>query len=193
MNRPEWVIFDLGGVVLNWLNCRDLTIKHLGFSLEEFNLVFGKYVIEMELGNITPLQGFTQILHELKKPDDPQTILNLWMNGLLQMDSTVELIQKLSLSYKLGVCTNNWVGIVNQNKLMFPRAFEYFNFIVDSSITRTRKPDVDIYRTVENRANASGKSIFFIDDTLSNIETANSIGWQTYHFKDALELEKMLL
>jgi HAD superfamily hydrolase (TIGR01509 family) len=147
----------------------------------------------MELGNITPIQGFTSILNDLHNKSDPAQILSIWLNNFIVIDSTVKLIDKLSQNYSIGMCTNNWIENTNYNKSVYPQIFEHFKFIVDSSVIRSRKPDTQIFIEVEKQSGAHGQEIYFIDDTLANIESAAKFGWQTYLFGDATELEKKLL
>lgn len=199
--KPEWIIFDVGGVFLDWHACRDATLELLQIDLETLSPVFSKYIKQIELGEYTPQVGFGYILRDLNIDKDPEAVLAFWIDHLKPILPTFDLIDKLSRQYKLGVCTNNWIGILDINKSVFPEAFKSFSFCVDSSAVKIRKPDTAIYKIVEQQAGSEGNKIFFIDDTAENIEAAKQYGWQTFQFnpkinngqESCLELENILL
>lgn len=181
--KPKCIVFDIGGVILDWHNCRRFTLKSLNISLEEFNPVFLKYLPLMELGKITPETAFEQILLDLKSSKDPQETYHGWQSNIKPILCTRNLIDSLVSKYDLAICTNTWINAYDKyNYKMFPEIFSKFKFCIDSSKLGMVKPNQDIYRKVEEETGFSGKDIFFIDDSRANILGAKALNWNTYLF-----------
>lgn len=47
------------------------------------------------------------------------------------------------------------------------------------------KPDAGFFHHIADWADAAPDRIFFIDDSAANIEVAQGLGWQVFHFTDA--------
>jgi len=180
--KPNWIVFDIGGVILDWHRCRQATIEKLNLSLDEFNPVFSKILPLMEDGSITPEEGFKDILKNLNHNSDPEEIFTYWQSHLVPINSTVDLIIKLQKQYRLAICTNTWINVLKSNIITFPSIFHNFQLFIDSSVEKICKPNPKIYQIVESQTRTSGKDIFFIDDSFSNIEGAKFLNWQTYLF-----------
>ncbi len=60
---------------------------------------------------------------------------------------------------------------------------EYFDPVVLSGEVGMRKPDKEIYFEFEKRSGIPLERSLFIDDRLSNLETASNLGIKTVHFK----------
>lgn len=78
----------------------------------------------------------------------------------------------------------NWSGET------FPLALERFEFlhwfegIIVSGDEKTRKPFPEIYKLTLDRFQLKAEESFFIDDNLRNIEAASKMGIHTHHFKN---------
>lgn len=64
-----------------------------------------------------------------------------------------------------------------------------WDIIIDSSKVGLQKPDPEIYVLAEKLAEAKGEEIFFVENTKVNIDTAKSLGWQTFLY-DSNNYEK---
>ena len=60
---------------------------------------------------------------------------------------------------------------------------EYFSPVVLSGEVGMRKPNKEIYLEFERRSGVPLNKSLFIDDKLSNLETATKLGVKTVHFK----------
>ena len=192
---PTCVVFDVGGVILDWHTCFSAVAEYLHISNHDFQPAFEKYLPGLEVGEFTIVDGFTKILDELKLSADPAEMAKIWNDHHYIINPTSKLIAQLKPYFKLGICTNNWPD--NQQNL-YPRfpIFKEFSFIIESSVINERKPDLPIYYAVEKEANASGQDIYFIDDNQINLLTASKLGWQTFNFQgdqDAQIISQLLL
>ncbi len=180
--RPSWIIFDIGGVILDWHTCLSSVVNYLKIDSNIFTPVFQKYLPEMEKGSIASIDGFKKILTELKITNvNPAIINQIWIDNHHLITPTKNLIKKLAKNYPLGICTNNWLNYQDTIYKNFP-VFDNFQFMIQSSVEKITKPNSKIYKLVENKCHASGNQIFFIDDSLENINGAKQLNWQTFLF-----------
>ena len=90
------------------------------------------------------------------------------------------------------------VALTNWSAETFPIALKRFEFlhwfegIVVSGTERTRKPFPEIYQTTLGRFGIEAASSLFIDDNKRNINAATELGIQTIHFQNPIQLENNL-
>ncbi len=68
----------------------------------------------------------------------------------------------------------------------------HFRDIVVSGIEKIAKPSPRIFELAARRFGHAPAEMLFIDDSLPNIETARTLGWQVHHFESARALESDL-
>lgn len=63
--------------------------------------------------------------------------------------------------------------------------FDLFGDIVVSGDEKLAKPDAAIFELAARRFGHVPGAMLFIDDNAANIESAQGLGWQVHHFRDA--------
>jgi 2-haloacid dehalogenase len=197
MSVVSAVIFDLGGVLIDW-NPKYLYRKifQTEQEVEWFlnNICTSEWNDEQDAG-----RSFEDATRELitKHPEWEEPITawyGRWqetING--PITQTVEILKALrdSGNFKLYALTN-W------SAQTFPWAYENFEFlqwfegIVVSGRENTRKPFADFYRILFQRYGVTPEQTLFIDDNIKNIEGARNVGLQVIHFQDPAQLRKEL-
>lgn len=192
------IIFDLGGVLIDW-NPRHL-YKQLftdEAEMEHFltNITTSDWNEEQDGGR--SLQEGTEWLVQ-KHPEHEANIrafYGRWDEMLGDaFHDTVEIFRKLKAS---GHC--KIYALTNWSAETFDIAKERFEFlkwfdgIVVSGDEKTRKPNADFYQILLNRYNVKPTESLFIDDNYRNILAARELGIQSIHFTSAGELEQELL
>jgi len=188
MTKPTWIVFDVGGVLLDWPSSSTETAKHLGVTHDElFDVLFDQTIkmnigTRMNLGEISAHEGWTIILKELKKEHAPADVISRWFAWEFWLEDTLRLLAELhDHGYKLAVMSNSWLGMNDPTqKHLLPDEFNLFDKIFDSSEVRTQKPDAAFYEIVETGLGSNGEALFFIDDDQKNLDAAEQRGWQ--HF-----------
>lgn len=90
------------------------------------------------------------------------------------------------------------VALTNWSAETFPIALKRFEFlhwfegIVVSGTEKTRKPFPEIYETTLKRFSLVPEDSLFIDDNKRNIDAANALGIQTIQFENPNQLKKAL-
>jgi 2-haloacid dehalogenase len=191
------VIFDLGGVLIDW-NPRYLYRKI--FNTEEEINWFLENVCTPEWNDHQDAgRSFEEATNELiAKFPDHESAIRAWYGRWQEtiggrIHKTVELLEEIKASkkYKLYALTN-WSAET------FPWALANFDFlhwfdgIVVSGVEKTRKPFPEFYKILFDRYQINPAQAIFIDDNIKNVEGALKVGLPTIHFQSAEQTKKEL-
>ncbi len=195
----DTVIFDLGGVLVDWnpeylytkifegdtdkmkwfLNTVCTTVWNMeqdaGRSFEEGSKLLIPVYPEYE----KEIHAFYERWEEMLKGEIYDTVLIL---NLLKELNKVKLY-----------------ALTNWSAETFPIAKQRFNFlkqfegIVVSGEEKTRKPFAKIYEITLKRYGLSPEKCLFIDDSLANVIAAKSLNINALHFTNAVQLKSDLI
>ena len=193
--KIENVIFDFGGVLVDW-NPRYLYKEYFDNKddMEFFlhNICTDEWNLEQDRGR--SLSDGTHILQE-KHPeyfDQIGLYYGKWEKMLRgDFPGTVNLLYRLKEKYKLyGL--SNWSA--ETFKIAYSRFpfFKLFDGIVLSGEEHLVKPDLRIYRVLLNRYGVKAEHSLYIDDNISNVTAAEALGMYVIHYKNSQQLEDML-
>ncbi len=196
MNNIKNVIFDLGGVLIDW-NPEYVYLDVFNGDRQKMKWFFDEicpsdWNLNQDAGY--PLAEATKERIALfpEHKDLIEMFYGRWEEMLGEaIEGTVAVLNKLKENYKI-------VALTNWSHETFPVALERFEFlhwfegIVVSGEEKTRKPFDDIYLTTLNRFNIKPEESIFIDDNAENIATANRLGINGIHFKSPELLKTQL-
>ena len=197
MQTTEAIIFDLGGVLIDWNP--SYLFDNL-FDDNEKKKHFFEYICtpqwneEQDGGKL-----LNQATEELvaRHPDWENQIrayYGRWeemLGGVIQ--ETVDILEELKQNKNLKI-----YALTNWSAETFPVALERFEFlqwfdgIVVSGVEKTRKPFPDFYHRLIDRYGINPSESVFIDDNLRNVEGAESLGVKGIHFKNPEQLKNEL-
>ncbi len=197
MNSVDAIIFDLGGVLIDW-NPRYLykkifkTEEEITWFLE--NICTPEWNEQQDAG-----RSFEDATTELlNKFPEHELAIRAWYDRWQEtiegpIHETVEILKTIkdSRRYRLYALTN-WSAET------FPWALQNFEFlhwfegIVVSGIEKTRKPYPEFYEILFNRYDILPSKAIFIDDNLKNIEAARRLKVDGIHFLGAKHLKDEL-
>jgi 2-haloacid dehalogenase len=198
LSSTNTVIFDLGGVLIDW-NPRYLYRKI--FNTEEEVTWFLENICTAEWNDQQDAgRSFEEATEELVAQfPDYEIAIRAWYGRWQETISgriheTVELLKEIkeSKKYKLYALTN-WSAET------FPWALENFEFlhwfdgIVVSGVEKSRKPFPEFYQILFNRYQINPAQAIFIDDNLKNVEGALKVGLPTIHFQSPAQVKKELV
>jgi 2-haloacid dehalogenase len=198
MNKSiEAIIFDLGGVLIDW-NPRYVYRKI--FKTEEEVEWFLKNVTTPEWNENQdagyPLHKATEELIAKHPEWEPEikAYYGRWLEMLGDaIHETVEILQGLKQSgkYKLYALTN-WSGETFPHALARFEFFKLFDGIVVSGDEKMRKPSAEFYKIILDRYHLDPSGTIFIDDSLRNIKGAEAVGITGIHFHNPWQLKEEL-
>jgi len=192
----ERVVFDLGGVVLNWqpaavlrkllpqrIQTDDEARHWAGQIFQAFDPASDWALFD--LGQIEPealtrrIAQRTALTHE-----EVHAVVHGIPPNLTPMTGTVELIDTLHARgvplYFLSNMPAPYADILLQANTFFGR----FRDGIFSAHVQQIKPERPIFENANARFNAAGAGTLFIDDSAHNIATARAHGWTAIHFRD---------
>ena len=193
MSKIKNIIFDFGGVLIDWnpvyLYSKIFENKsEMNYFLE--NICTLEWHVQQDKGRL--LSEATETLQE-KHPEYKELIGDYYgrweeMFGKV-FEESVRLIETLKPKYPL-------YGLTNWSAETFPITYNRFDFfkcfdgIVVSGDEKLIKPNPKLYQIILDRYNLKAEESLFIDDNIQNIESAQKIGFQTIHFTKDTDLEK---
>lgn len=193
MNKIKNIIFDFGGVLIDW-NPIHLYRKEfenesdMRYFLE--NICTPEWNIQQDAGR--PLALATEMLQK-EHPEYKELIgyyYGRWdemLGGV--MKESERILKALKPSYSLYGLTN-WSAetiTIAYKKYDF---FELLDGIVVSGDEKLIKPDPKLYQVLLDRYKLKATESLFIDDNIKNIETAQDMGFHTIHFTENTNLEE---
>lgn len=197
MSEINTVIFDLGGVLIDW---SPMYVYRDYFDSEEKRNYFFEHICtpdwneEQDAG-----RSIVVATQELvaKFPDWEQPIRDFYgrwtemLNGPIH--ETVDIFRQLKESgnYKLYALTN-WQADLFNIALVRYNFLHWFDGRVVSGEEKMRKPAPEFYQLLLKRYNVNPAAAVFIDDNLRNVKAAEDTGIRSIHFQSPEQLKIQL-
>jgi len=194
MKKIDTIIFDLGGVLIDW-NPEYVFLDVFNGNREEMNWFLDNICTHDWNENQDagyPIEKATE--ERVAQFPEFEELIRMYYGRWVEMlggaiTETVNVLHMLIKSEDYKV-----VALTNWSHETFPIALERFEFlhwfegIVVSGEEKTRKPFKEIYDITLDRFDIAAENSIFIDDNLRNIEAANQMGINGIHFKNAKKL-----
>ena len=198
MKTIDTIIFDLGGVLIDW-NPEYVYLDVFEGDREKMQWFFDNICTQDWNENQDagyPLQKATE--ERVALFPEHEELIRMFYGRWVEMlggaiAETVSILRKLvdHPQYKV-------VALTNWSHETFPIALERFEFlhwfegIIVSGEEKTRKPFKEIYELTLSRFNIEAQNAVFIDDNLRNIKAAETLGINGIHFESPQMLVKQL-
>lgn len=198
MNKINTIIFDLGGVLIDWnpeyvfLEVFNGDRKKMQWFFD--NICTSDWNENQDAGY--PMAKATQeriaLFPEWK--NEIEMFYGRWVEMLGDsISGTVDILKRLidTKQYKV-------VALTNWSAETFPIALKKFDFlqwfegILVSGEENTRKPFDEIYYLTLKRFNIKAENAVFIDDNLKNVKAAQNLDIRGIHFKSPDQLLQQL-
>ncbi|MBT8395148.1 MAG: HAD family phosphatase [Bacteroidia bacterium] len=194
MKYIDSIIFDLGGVLIDW-NPEYVYLDVFNGDRQKMQWFFDNICTHDWNENQDAGYPMAKATEErVAMFPDHEDLIRMFYGRWDDMlgDSikeTVNILQSLvnSPDYKV-------VALTNWSHETFPKALKKFDFlqwfdgIVVSGQEKTRKPFKDIYEITLNRFQLNPEKTLFIDDNLRNVQAAEDLGIKGIQFNSPTEL-----
>ncbi|HXJ97645.1 MAG TPA: HAD family phosphatase [Gelidibacter sp.] len=198
MKKIDTIIFDLGGVLIDW-NPEYVYNGVFNGDKEKMKWFFDTICTHDWNENQDAGYPLAQATADrIALFPEHEELIKMFYGRWKEMlggpiKGTVEILKKLidSKHYKI-------VALTNWSHETFPIALETFDFlhwfegILVSGEEKTRKPFKDIYELTLSRFEITAENSIFIDDNLRNVDAAKELGINTIHFKTPELLKEQL-
>jgi 2-haloacid dehalogenase len=196
MNKIDTIVFDLGGVLVDWNP--DYLYRKIFSNEDEMKWFYNNICTpdwnEAQDAGRT-LKDATEELVE-KHPEHESNIRMYYDRWEEMLDGpiheTVEILRELKdKNYRLYALTN-WSAET------FPIALERFEFMhwfhgrLVSGEEKTRKPFKEIYLLLMERFQIKPENAIYIDDNYRNLVPAKELGFHIIHFQSPGQFKKEL-
>ncbi len=198
MSSINTIIFDLGGVLIDW-NPRHLYRKI--FNTEEEITWFLENVCTSDWNDQQDAgRSFEEATEELvQKFPDYEKAIRAWYGRWQEtisgpLHGTVNILKSIKDSdkYKLYALTN-WSAETFPWALANFEFLHWFEGIVVSGVEKTRKPYPEFYQILFDRYKINPAQAVFIDDNIKNVEGSKKIGLPVIHFQSPEQLRDELI
>jgi 2-haloacid dehalogenase len=195
--EKETIIFDLGGVLIDWDPrhlFRKIFLDQTEMDYFLSNICSPDWNAQMDRG-----YPFKRAVAELstKHPGyapQIQAYFERWEEMISgAFPETVLILKEVKdAGYPLA-------GLSNWSAETLPRVAHQFEFLkwfhplVVSGVVKTAKPEPEIFHYLLQEINRYPQECIFIDDSISNIQTAEHLGFECIHFSSPVQLRTRLV
>ena len=198
MRKINTIIFDLGGVLIDWnpeyvfLGVFDGDRENMQWFFD--NICTHDWNENQDAGYSISKATEEKVSQFPKYENEIRSFYGRWEEMLGgPIEGTVEILKQLIESSNYMV-----VALTNWSAETFPIALERYEFlqwfdgIIVSGEEKTRKPFKEIYDLTLDRFNIEAEKAIFIDDNLRNIEAAKALNINAIQFKNPEKLKEDL-
>lgn len=191
------VVFDLGGVLIDW-NPRYLYKKLISdpAKMESFltTVVGHDWNASFDAGRPFK-EGVEQLARDYPEHADLIAAYHSRWPEMLgeSIDGTVEILEQLAREkrYRL-LALSNWSAETFHHALDRFDFLKLFETILVSGREKLIKPDAKFYQLLKTRHGVDFKEAVFIDDVQKNIDAAKALGFKTVRFEAPSQLRQEL-
>ncbi len=198
MSSVNKIVFDLGGVLIDWNPA--YVFRQIFEGDEERMQWFFEHVCTFDWNENQdagyPLAKATE--ERIALFPEFETEIKAYYGRWEEMlggpiPETVRILEALRQK-----AAQRLFALTNWSHETFPIALQRYEFlhwfedIVVSGEERTRKPHPEIYQIANQRFQLEPANTLFIDDNLRNVKAAETMGWQTIHFHSPAQLHSEL-
>lgn len=202
MAKFKNIIFDLGGVLFNvdYHLTRD---RFIDLGVKNFDDLYSQadasdLFRRLEKGTIEVSEFYTRLTKLVQLPLTVEQINQAWNAMLLDFrEDSLQYLSTLKDKANLLLLSNTnaihkeaFLKTYHSKDRPFPFD-DYFHHSIYSFETGTRKPDAECYRWVIDKAGIVPEETIFIDDSVQNIESAQSLGIHSILLKQGTHIEDL--
>ena len=185
-NNITTIFFDLFGVLLGI--DQSVVVQYLSKLtntpyLKTREIALGEPYMRFERGEIKFEEYVEDITALLPNGDriDVDILRDIWMNSKVGEMPVVSLLDELQKKYAVWVISNTTESHIKslQSQFVFLNSL---NGLITSERAGTHKPHPNIFKFALEEANTSTTSSIFIDDSYSNVDSAENMGFTIHHY-----------
>lgn len=200
MSAPNAVVFDLGGVLIDW-DPRHLYRKLFPGDEAAMEDFLGRVCTFAWHSQLDAGASFEEIMLPLKaRHGEHAELIDLYQARFPEMFSgpiggTVDLLERLHGRGVPLYALTNWPSAFPPSRLdrdVYP-FFDRFRDVVVSGVEKVCKPDPRIFRILLERNGLVAEDTVYVDDRQDNTDAALAVGMRAVRFTSPEELERDLV
>lgn len=194
MSTIKNLLFDLGGVIID-INRDNAIKKFKEIGVDDIEKYLDPYkqsgiFLELEDGKLSREEFYEAVIKLTGKNISDKDIDQGWLDFLLPVkQEKLDMILEWRKTYNVYLLSNTNPIIMGwANTPAFSPAGKPLDYYFDDLFLSYElgyvKPDIEIYHKVIELSGMVPEETLFIDDGKANIEAGNSLGFQTFWFKE---------
>ncbi len=196
MNKINAVIFDFGGVLIDWnpyYLYRKLLVNDTEIARFLQEIDFKTWNYEFDKGYPFE-QGIAEMMSKYPQHSELIQIYGeRWLETIgVTFDETIQLVEEVKDKGYRVLGLSNWS--VEKFKIVRPK-YEFFNLFEDMVISgevKTAKPEARIYQILLERNHLNAAECLYIDDSEDNIRGGRQVGLNTIQYQSSRLLRDAL-
>jgi transcriptional regulator with XRE-family HTH domain len=185
----SFVYFDVNGCLIKgYQRAFTLLAEQTGALPDVVESTYWHYNDEVCRGAISVSDFDTAMARRLDAMVDWQSVYLAAVEPITEMQ---DILRRAAEQYPVGLLTNIMPGFLHSLRSRGLLPDLQYAAIIDSSEVGEIKPSQKIYEIAQERAGRPASEILCIDDTRSNLQTAEQMGWHVLQF-DATVMEDSL-
>jgi putative hydrolase of the HAD superfamily len=196
--RVRNVVFDFGGVLVNWRPQEIIDAfyaeAHLREALRTHAFQHDDW-LDMDRGTLDEASVVRRTAERMARPErELRALFDHVRAALTPIEPTVQLLRELRQREGLKL-----YGLSNMSATIFEYLygrhdfFELFDGIVVSAAVKLLKPEPAIYEHLRERFKLDFSETVFIDDMPRNVESARRVGLPAIQFETTAQVREHLL
>lgn len=179
----RFIYFDINGCLVRFFHrAFSQLAEDSGAPADVIETVFWHYNDAVCRGDVS-MEDFNKVLSErlgIENIDWEQYYLSA-VDPIKEMH---ELVAWASEHYYVGLLSNIMPGFIQDMIARGILPSLPYDQIIDSSVVHAIKPEEEIYRLAQERAQVKPEEILLVDDSRSNLMAAERMGWHVLWFDD---------
>lgn len=182
IRKPKVLLFDLGGVIVHWVGLDELA-NLTGLTREAVagRLAASKIFNEYEIGRCSDDIFADELIARFELDVSRGQAKWLWNSWVQECYShTKETLNALRPHYILACLSNtnalHWEHLKSHIDVKL-----YFDHSYASHLINSAKPDRQSYMIPLKDMDVSAEHVWFFDDTVENVQAAESVGLTSFH------------
>ena len=196
MNRPEAIIFDLGGVIIDFARVFNAWAQMSGAPAASLQTQFDadQSYQRHERGEISATEFFAVQRQRFALTLTDEQFLNGW-NAIFgpEIDGVAALIKRARTLAPCYVFSNTNAAHQAFWEPALADTLALFDGVFVSNTLGLRKPEPDAFRAVCERIGASPDTVLFFDDTQENLDGAAALGITAIRVQSPADIEAALV
>ncbi|NOT60391.1 MAG: HAD family phosphatase [Acidobacteria bacterium] len=199
MEKPQLIVFDLGGVLIDW------NPRYLYRRLIPDEAAMERFLTKVCTPDWNAQQDGTRTFADgtallVAQYPEHRTLIEAYFTGWPEMvsgavEGTVNILREVIAARHRVCALSNWSAETYPHAEKRFDFLHWFEFVAVSGRLGFMKPDREIFDYVTEKSGVAAQQCLFIDDSLSNVRAAQALGWQAIHFTspEALRAELIAL
>jgi 2-haloacid dehalogenase len=197
MANIDTIVFDLGGVLIDWNP--DYVFRHIFVDDRERKWFLDNVCTpdwnEEQDGGRSIVEGTNQLIQKFPHHESNiRAFYERWEEMLGgPISGTVDILRHLKFNTALKLfALTNWSSETFPIALNKYEFLHWFDGILVSGKEKTRKPFPDIYQKLVVRFSIDPNHAIYVDDNARNLAPAKALGFSCIHFKSPEQFQQAL-